>query len=564
MRHIHISESLGKLSLAESSGADSSTSSSAQNLSSTQNPNPGKKTSSKPTLQANSKKKTKSKASAKLKSNSKKSPKKPEAQIPTPIPNSILAPVAKSKLSKFTQFTKFKSKKILFGLIPATLLLLFFLLPNLIFKNKILPKTTFAGQALSSNKQEAFQQINNQLDGYKLNLSYQNQSKSFTPQELGFSPQIEQSQQALSAKLNSYRFWQKPFELFKSRNIEAKFSYSEPKLKEFLKINYSDGRLPEDAKVEFNTDQNKFIVVPEVSGLGIDSKKLASELQLKLSKLDSSQLNLTISNVNPDILADNLTQPLSLANSYLQNKISFQTPQKSYSPSSSELKDWIVLTPEPANSSYQVKFSQAKSDAYLDNLAKKLNRKMEKRLVANIEGGEILLQEGISGQQVSNLSSAKSQLYSLLLSAKSGTINLEFSEQAAPTENIAASGGRWIFADISKFRVYAYEGANLVNSFPMSSGKSSTPTPTGNYSVLRKVRVKTMTGGRPGTADYYSVPNIEWVAYFKAGGYAMHGVYWHNKFGVENTSHGCMGMSNNDAQWVYNFVDIGTPVIIVS
>ena len=148
--------------------------------------------------------------------------------------------------------------------------------------------------------------------------------------------------------------------------------------------------------------------------------------------------------------------------------------------------------------------------------------------------------------------------------AAGAELTLKFKEVAPPTQNVAASGGRWIFADLSEYKIYAYQGSNLVNSFLMSSGARATPTPTGNFSVSRKVRVKTMTsGGNPNSPDYYSVPNIEWVAYFKSGGYAMHGVYWHNKFGKENTSHGCMGMSNSNAQWVYDFIDIGTPVVVV-
>lgn len=562
MKHLHISEHLGRLSLED-------------HHKSALQPPPQSATSSaeptEPTAQ------TLKKAQAESKTNSAIQLKPAKITRPKLKSKSNSKPEVDTKLNSqnsppkawLAKLKPKKSKKIFALLAPAVLLVLFFILPNLIFKNRILPGTTFAGQTLSSNKQEALAQIRSIQEDYKLSLSYQDQVQSFSPDQIGFQPELKQSQEALVTKLNSYRFWQKPFQLFKSRNIEARFSLNQPQFEEFLKNHYSNGKLPEDAKIEFSTDQNKFTIIPEVAGLGLDSKKLATEIQLKLSNLNPGKLELQITNIKPEIIAQGLSQPLQTANSYLQTKITFQAPEKNYSPSAAELKDWLTLTPDSQNGTYQIKLNKAAADAYLDNLAKKLARKMEKRLVADIDGGQMVLQEGIPGRQVSNLSLAKTQfqnaLTNSLANSKATNINLEFSEEPAPTENIAASGGRWIFADISKFRIYAYEGANLAQSFPMSSGKSSTPTPTGSYKVISKVRVKTMTsGGNKNSKDYYSVPNIEWVAYFKSGGYAMHGVYWHNKFGIENTSHGCMGMSNSDAQWVYNFVDIGTPVIIVS
>lgn len=101
---------------------------------------------------------------------------------------------------------------------------------------------------------------------------------------------------------------------------------------------------------------------------------------------------------------------------------------------------------------------------------------------------------------------------------------------------------------------YAYENGILQYSALVSTGLSATPTVQGEFAIWHKTRAQTMSG--PG----YSLPNVEWVMYFYAG-YGFHGTYWHNNFG-NPMSHGCVNMTNADAQWFYNFASVGTPVYV--
>jgi len=58
----------------------------------------------------------------------------------------------------------------------------------------------------------------------------------------------------------------------------------------------------------------------------------------------------------------------------------------------------------------------------------------------------------------------------------------------------------------------------------------------------------------------YDLPGVQWVSWF-SGDYGIHGTYWHHNFG-HVMSHGCINATNADAEWVYGFVQIGTPVYI--
>ncbi|MCC7353443.1 MAG: LysM peptidoglycan-binding domain-containing protein [Anaerolineae bacterium] len=125
--------------------------------------------------------------------------------------------------------------------------------------------------------------------------------------------------------------------------------------------------------------------------------------------------------------------------------------------------------------------------------------------------------------------------------------------QPKPNPNPGTSG-RWIDIDLSEQRLRAYEGNTVVLNVLVSTGIARYPTPPGRFAVRTKVRAQTMSG--PG----YRLPNVQWVMYFYKA-YAIHGTYWHNNFG-RPMSHGCINLTNADAQFMYNWASIGTPVVI--
>lgn len=115
-----------------------------------------------------------------------------------------------------------------------------------------------------------------------------------------------------------------------------------------------------------------------------------------------------------------------------------------------------------------------------------------------------------------------------------------------------SSGPRSIVIDLSDSRLYAYEGDALLQAFAISTGGPGTATPVGRFSIRRRLPRQDMSG--PG----YFAPDVPWVQYFH-GSYAVHGTYWHNSFG-QAVSHGCVNMRTPEAQWLYFWAELGTPV----
>lgn len=106
----------------------------------------------------------------------------------------------------------------------------------------------------------------------------------------------------------------------------------------------------------------------------------------------------------------------------------------------------------------------------------------------------------------------------------------------------------WIDVDLGRQILTVLAGDEPIFVTLVSSGLRS-PTPRGVFRIQHKLVADTMESA-PGDADVYEVEAVPFVQYF-AGGYALHGAYWHNRFG-RPLSHGCVNLSPADAKHVFS------------
>ena len=113
---------------------------------------------------------------------------------------------------------------------------------------------------------------------------------------------------------------------------------------------------------------------------------------------------------------------------------------------------------------------------------------------------------------------------------------------------------RWIDVDLTHQRLVAFEGETPVRTVVVSTGLPRTPTVTGNFKVYVKYKSAPMSG--PG----YYLANVPYIMYFY-GSYGLHGTYWHSNFG-QPMSHGCVNLPTPEAEWLFNWASVGTPVVV--
>jgi lipoprotein-anchoring transpeptidase ErfK/SrfK len=125
-------------------------------------------------------------------------------------------------------------------------------------------------------------------------------------------------------------------------------------------------------------------------------------------------------------------------------------------------------------------------------------------------------------------------------------------EQRQVVASVPHGDQRWVDVDLQTQTVRAYQGAQLLKTFIVSTGTASHPTVTGRYHIWLKLQSDDMKG--PG----YDLKNVPYVMYFYED-YGLHGTYWHHNFGTP-MSHGCVNMRTEDAAWLYDFTSVGTLV----
>jgi hypothetical protein len=125
---------------------------------------------------------------------------------------------------------------------------------------------------------------------------------------------------------------------------------------------------------------------------------------------------------------------------------------------------------------------------------------------------------------------------------------------------------------LSKQRTYVMEGSEVLLVMPVAVGTSSTPTPSGNFTIFNKVEKKranshgfaysgdqvkrSMISSRPVGWSFKGTPMPYWCEFKTHYGFHTGWVKHHP------STHGCIRMHENVAPKFFRLVKVGTPVNI--
>lgn len=112
------------------------------------------------------------------------------------------------------------------------------------------------------------------------------------------------------------------------------------------------------------------------------------------------------------------------------------------------------------------------------------------------------------------------------------------------------SKDKWIDVDLTKkvFTLFDYD--TPIFATYISPGRPENPTQTGTYRIWYKLVKTEMKGGPPLHAYKYDLKNIPWTMFYNYD-YAIHGTYWHDKFGMQQSA-GCTNMTQGDAKYIFD------------
>jgi len=140
-----------------------------------------------------------------------------------------------------------------------------------------------------------------------------------------------------------------------------------------------------------------------------------------------------------------------------------------------------------------------------------------------------------------------------------------FGAPSKPTEAQEVIGRKHIIIDLTTKQLHLYRGDVLLRAFPVAVGAEETPTPTGSYTIINKLKNPWYTPrGEEAVAPMKPENPIgsRWMGIDKPH-YGIHGTNEPDSLGTE-ASKGCIRLHNDDVNELYELVDKGTPVLITA
>ena len=120
---------------------------------------------------------------------------------------------------------------------------------------------------------------------------------------------------------------------------------------------------------------------------------------------------------------------------------------------------------------------------------------------------------------------------------------------------------RWIEINLYEQTISVYENSELVFASLIASGLEPFWTRPGLFQIYEKLESTPMSGAfEADRSDAYYLEDVPWTMYFDERR-AIHGAYWRANLGFSQ-SHGCVNMSIGDAQWIFNWAELGDWVYV--
>jgi lipoprotein-anchoring transpeptidase ErfK/SrfK len=123
---------------------------------------------------------------------------------------------------------------------------------------------------------------------------------------------------------------------------------------------------------------------------------------------------------------------------------------------------------------------------------------------------------------------------------------------------------------IDKINIRTHEmrvwvNGKLARTIPITGGKPGWETRSGTKLIIEKSETKRMdaatVGIQPDDPEYYNIPDVRFAMRVTYSGEFLHAAPWSvADQGVDNVSHGCVGMNTANAKWLFGISHRGDPV----
>ncbi|MDB5171070.1 MAG: hypothetical protein JWO35_764 [Candidatus Saccharibacteria bacterium] len=424
-----------------------------------------------------------------------------------------------------------------------------------------LSKIMVAGVAIPARSSDTSlaSTLNTRATTYRLAVAYPNGTKKQYPlSQLGFTLDKNASVQATRHQQHKFaqrlKWWQPvPASVVMKTNKAA--------LNNFIATEANVTVQPSRDAV-LSIEKGEIRITDAVAGKQYGLAQPQKTILASAHSLKSGTIKLKTLTVNPALTASLLEPYKARLDKTINQPISFTVGDKTITPSPADIASWLEITPDDKSKKVDITVNSGKVQEYINDAAAAYVYPAKAQIeTKQTDGTTRVLVAGVDGADVTNKSDAAATVAKTLLDGKGIGLPLSVSYESFQTIT-TGSYDKWIEVDLTHKRMYAYEKDNLVKTELVTAGAPSTPTVTGQYAIYAKYDQQDMRGNNVDGSRYFQ-PNVRWINYFYKD-YAVHGNYWRplSYFGNVNSSHGCVSLVDSEAEWMYSWAPIGTPVVV--
>lgn len=332
------------------------------------------------------------------------------------------------------------------------------------------------------------------------------------------------------------------------------------------------GSAPVDASVQLNADGTGFEAVDGATGVGVDRTELSAEVLQAAQALEARTIELTAGQVAPDITLEEAQTAADQANALVAPEVSILGAGEPITADAATRASWIDVS--AVDGSVVASLSRERVSQWVDEAAASIERTAV-NAVENVDANGTVLEPARpakNGVSVTNRDTETDAVVAALEAHEAYSGEFATQEVAAGVEQrvvpagperfaySAKEGEKWVDVNLTDSTLTAYEGYTQVyGPILINHGGVGHETVTGTYHVYLKYESQDM-GCTPEWE--YCERGVPWVAYWHQS-YALHGAPWTKEFGIgtDESSHGCVNISVDEAHWIYDWVEIGTTVV---
>lgn len=449
-------------------------------------------------------------------------------------------------------------------------------------KNKFLTNTTINGIAVGGKTEEEVYDLiveKSVIPEKILLIKADGTDLSIPLSKIGYKDNIKTTISQYFSQQNNYLWFKNLFSVAEY-NFNSTFTYDNNILKSEVKRKLLDspGTVePKDAYIK--KGDSGFVIVDEVKGDKVDEDKLDSVYKHIDEYLADGEYTIDLAGIDcykkPKVTASELAPQLDKLNSLYDIEIKFDFTYTTETLSGSDILDWIEFDKGDVTKGFSVDADKAMD--YVEDLAEKYDTFGKDRKFKSTSRGWITVPagKGCYGWWIDQQKTCD-QLVELIEKGESADVkpiyyrNPDSYYHYVCDESVRTAesdmGDTYCEIDLAKQHFWYYEKGKLKYESDIVSGLPTKErnTPGGVYKLWIKEKNKTLQGSLP-SGEKWSTPVTYWnnISTFGVG---LHDGTWQAYFGGERYktygSHGCINMPYKAAEYVYNNVPMGTPVVM--